>query len=47
MNESTTTMGTKVKVKIVLLGDSNVGKSSIIDKYINGRFDPNCSVQLW
>lgn len=44
MNQSTTTTGTKLKVKIVLLGDQHVGKSCIIDKYINGKFDPNCSV---
>lgn len=44
MNQSTTTMGTKLKVKIVLLGDQHVGKSCLIDKYINGKFDPNSSV---
>lgn len=30
MNQSTTTTGTKTKVKMVLLGDQHVGKSCII-----------------
>ena len=29
----------KIKIKIVLLGNQSVGKSSIIDKYVNDKFD--------
>ena len=32
------TVAGKVKLKIVLLGDQNVGKSSIIERYINDKF---------
>ena len=37
MNSCTTVAG-KVRVKIVLLGDQSVGKSSIISRYVNDRF---------
>ena len=32
--------------KLVVLGDSNVGKTSIICRYANGFFDSNCSATL-
>jgi GTPase SAR1 family protein len=32
------TVGGKIKFKIVLLGDQHVGKSSIIDRFINDKF---------
>ena len=29
------------EVKVILLGDSGVGKSCIINRYINNAYDPN------
>jgi len=34
------------KFKIVLVGDQNVGKSSIIARYIRNEFDPTKNVDL-
>lgn len=34
------------KFKIVLVGDQNVGKSSIIARYIRNEFDPTKNVLL-
>ena len=34
----------KTKLKIILLGNQGVGKSSIIDQYINNKFDDNYNV---
>ena len=34
-------MSDELTCKIVLVGESGVGKSSIIDKYINSNFDIN------
>lgn len=39
MNHSVSTVTGKIKIKIVFLGNQAVGKSSVIDKYINGKFD--------
>ena len=39
MNNSVSTATGKTKIKIVLLGNQSVGKSSIIDKYVNDKFD--------
>lgn len=36
---SVSTVSGKIKIKIVLLGNQSVGKSSIIDKYVNDKFD--------
>lgn len=34
------------KFKIVLVGDQNVGKSSIIARYIRNEFDPTKNVSM-
>lgn len=39
MNNSVSTMSGKTKLKIVLLGNQSVGKSSIIEKYVKDVFD--------
>ena len=44
MNHSISTMTGKTKLKIILLGNQGVGKSSIIDQYINNKFDDNYNV---
>jgi GTPase SAR1 family protein len=41
---STTTASGKTKYKLVFLGNQNVGKSSIIDKYIHNRFEEASNV---
>lgn len=41
MNNSVSTITGKTKIKIVLLGNQSVGKSSAIDRYVNGKFDEN------
>ena len=33
-------------IKVVLLGESGVGKTCIIDQFINGNFDQNCVASL-
>ncbi len=35
------------KFKIVLVGDQNVGKSSIIARYIRNEFDPTKNVLIF
>ena len=44
MNNSVSTVTGKIKIKIVLLGNQSVGKSSIIDKYANDKFDETAHV---
>lgn len=44
MNHSISTMTGKTKLKIILLGNQGVGKSSLIDQYINNRFEENYNV---
>ena len=39
MSVSSMTVGGKIKFKIVMLGDQFVGKSSIIERFINDRFE--------
>ncbi len=46
MSLSSSTVGGKIKYKIVLLGDQHVGKTSIIDRFINDRFEPNYCVEM-
>jgi GTPase SAR1 family protein len=44
MNSSINTASGKIKIKIVFLGNQSVGKSSIIDKYVNDKFDESSHV---
>ena len=44
MNSSASTVTGKIKIKIVFLGNQAVGKSSIIDRYVNDRFDETAHV---
>jgi GTPase SAR1 family protein len=44
MSLSSSTVGGKIKFKIVLLGDQHVGKTSIIERFINDRFENNYDV---
>jgi len=44
MNASTTTVSGKTKLKIVLLGNANVGKTCIIDQYVHNRFEESSNV---
>ena len=37
-------MSGKTKIKIVFLGNQNVGKSSIIEKYVKDVFDETANV---
>jgi abortive infection bacteriophage resistance protein len=34
------------EIKVVLIGDSGVGKTSIISQFINHKFDPYCQISL-
>lgn len=45
MSVSSVTVGGKIKYKLVLLGNQHVGKSSIIDRFINDRFDDSYNVR--
>eukprot|EP00919_Chromeraceae_sp_WS-2016_P016922 GHVR01040392.1.p1 GENE.GHVR01040392.1~~GHVR01040392.1.p1 ORF type:complete len:113 (+),score=2.51 GHVR01040392.1:29-340(+) len=38
-NSSVSTVTGKIRIKIVLLGNQSVGKTSVIEKYISGNFD--------
>ena len=44
MSVSSMTVGGKIKYKLVLLGDQHVGKSSIIDRFINDKFEESYNV---
>ena len=46
MSVSSMTVGGKIKYKLVLLGDQHVGKSSIIDRFINDKFEESYNVPL-
>lgn len=46
MNNSVSTMTGKTKIKIVLLGNQAVGKSSIIEKYVKDIFDDSSNVPI-
>ena len=47
MSVSSFTVKGKTKIKIVLLGDQNVGKTSIIERYINNKFDDSQTVLIY
>jgi GTPase SAR1 family protein len=36
----------KIKYKIVFLGDQNVGKTALINRFINNTFDQSYNVPL-
>lgn len=44
MNHSVSTMSGKTKLKVIFLGNQSVGKTCIIDKYINDRFEETANV---
>ena len=44
MSVSSVTVGGKIKYKLVLLGNQHVGKSAIIDRFINDRFEESYHV---
>ena len=44
MKHSISTVSGKVDLKFIYLGDYGVGKSSIIEQYINHKFDDNYNV---
>lgn len=46
MSLSSSTVGGKIKFKIVLLGDQHVGKTSIIERFINDRFENSYDVRM-
>jgi GTPase SAR1 family protein len=46
MSLSSSTVGAKIKYKMVILGDPQVGKTSIIDRFINDRFETSYNVLL-
>ena len=35
-----------INIKVVLVGDTGVGKTSILDRYINDKYDPNQKTTL-
>lgn len=43
---STTTNSSKTKYKLAFLGNQSVGKSSIIEKYINNKFSEESNVSV-
>ena len=46
MNQSTSTLTGKTKIKMVFIGDLSVGKTSIISKYIKNNFDEASNVPV-
>ncbi len=46
MSLSSSTVNARIKYKIVVLGDTQVGKTSIIDRFINDRFETSYNVQM-
>lgn len=44
MNSSISTVSGRLKLKMVLLGCQSVGKSCIIERYVNDRFDEGANV---
>lgn len=46
MSINSSAAGGRVKYKIVLLGDSKVGKTAIIERFINNKFEEGYNVCL-
>jgi GTPase SAR1 family protein len=46
MSISSLTVGSKIKYKIVLLGDQYSGKTAVIDRFINEKFEDSYNVNL-
>ena len=46
MSVSSVTNRNQKKYRIVFLGDQNVGKTSIIEKYTTGKYDETHNVQF-
>ena len=46
MNQSASTLTGRTKIKIVLLGNQSVGKSSIIERYIKNVFEETANVHV-
>lgn len=40
------TVGGKIKYKIVLLGDQSTGKTAIIERFINDKFEETYNVKI-
>ena len=40
-SQSATTQSSPVLMKILIIGDMGAGKSSIINKFVSEKFDPN------
>jgi GTPase SAR1 family protein len=46
MSISSLTVGSKIKYKIVLLGDQYSGKTAVIDRFINEKFEDSYNVKF-
>lgn len=46
MSISSMTVGGKIKYKIVLLGDQSTGKTAIIERFINDKFEETYNVKI-
>lgn len=44
MSVSSMTVGGKIKYKVVLLGDQSTGKTAIIERFINDKFQETYNV---
>ncbi len=46
MSKSTNSISSRTKHKLVFLGDQNTGKTSIIQRFINDKFDDGTNVLI-